>query len=92
MSESLLKALSRNRWNLALLFACVLVGSLFLMVGLYQIEIMWIQHAWNWEYFVMPFGWKVPWWFARDVWYTMIIAGFFIAIIGVFISLWYWED
>jgi len=58
------------------------------MTGLYQLEIMWIQKAWERPEFMMPFGWIVPWWFARDIWYAFIILGWLLTII----SLWFWED
>jgi len=81
---SKLQQLKRRRWNILGL----LLSGLFLMTGLYQLEIMWIQKAWEWPCFMMPFGWRVPFWFARDVWYSFIILGWLLAII----SLWFWED
>lgn len=81
---SKLQQLKRRRWNILGL----LLSGLFLMTGLYQIEIMWIQKAWEWPGFMMPFGWIVPWWFARDIWYAFIIIGWLLAII----ALWFWED
>ena len=42
----------------------------------------------EWPGFMMPFGWIVPWYVARDIWYSFIILGWLLAII----SLWFWED
>ena len=82
----------RHKWNILGL----LLSGLFLMTGLYQIEIMWIQiseqhgipQGWIKDGFIMPFGWIVPWYVARDIWYSFIILGWLLAII----SLWFWED
>jgi len=65
----------------------LLAGFLF-MVGKYQEEIMWIQKAWEWSGFMLPFGFIVPWYVARDIWYALEIGAFFL----LFFSLWFWED
>ena len=57
----------------------ILSGAL-LITGLYQVEIMWIQRAWEFERFVMPFGIEVEWWIARDIWYSCIVAGYLLLV------------
>jgi hypothetical protein len=80
MQDSLAKILAavkgRRRSVIALILSAVL-----LFVGLYQLEIMWIQKAWEWDYFMMPFGWKVPWYVARDVWYSFVILGWILSVV-----------
>lgn len=63
------------------LLAGIISGSL-LFIGLWQIEMMWLHKAWGHEGFVLPFGKKVPWWFARDLWYACIIGGYVILILA----------
>ncbi len=54
-------------------------GSL-LFIGLWQIEMMWLHRQWELPGFVLPFGKTVPWWFARDIWYACIIAGYLLLL------------
>jgi len=54
-------------------FLAFLAGA-FMFIGLWQVEVMWNQKAWEFEKFSLPFGIQVPWWFARDLWYGCIIA------------------
>ena len=63
------------------LLAGIVSGSLLFM-GLWQIEMMWLHKSWTLPEFVMPFGKKVPWWFARDLWYACIIAGYIVLILA----------
>jgi hypothetical protein len=63
------------------LFAGIVSGSL-LFIGLWQLEMMWLHKSWNLGGFVLPFGKKVPWWFARDLWYACIISGYVLLILA----------
>jgi hypothetical protein len=58
----------------------ILTGSL-LFVGLWQLEMMWLHKGWGHKGFVLPFGLVVPWWFARDLWYSFIVLAWLIAVI-----------
>lgn len=61
------------------------VSGCLLITGLYQLEMMWIQKAWEFGSFSMPFGFEVPFWFARDIWYLSIVLGFFILLMLPFV-------
>jgi len=43
---------------------------------------MWLHRSWDFSGFTLPFGRKVPWWFARDLWYSCIIAGYVVLILA----------
>ena len=62
-----------------------MLSALLFTVGLYQIEILWVQfqnkETWNLEKFVLPFGFEVEWWVARDIWYSCIIIGYLLLCI-----------
>ena len=59
----------------------IVSGSL-LFIGLWQLEMMWLHRSWDFSGFTLPFGRKVPWWFARDLWYSCIIAGYVVLILA----------
>ena len=58
-----------------------IISASLLFIGLWQIEMMWLHRSWNLPGFVLPFGKEVPWWFARDLWYACIIAGYFLLVL-----------
>ena len=62
-----------------------MLSALLFTVGLYQIEILWVQfqnrESWNLERFVLPFGVEVEWWVARDIWYSCLIVGYLLLCI-----------
>jgi hypothetical protein len=56
----------------------VLIAAVSLLwVGLWQLEMLFVQYYnyWNGGY-MLPFGIEVPWWFARDLFYGMIVLAF----------------
>ena len=57
-----------------------LASGLLLMMGLWQIEMMWLHKSWENGGFSLPFGYEVPWWFARDLWYGCIFAAFALVV------------
>ena len=63
-----------NKTSMVVLAAAA--SGILLMVGLWQIEMMWLHKSWQNEGFALPFGEEVPWWFARDLWYGCIVAAF----------------
>ncbi len=63
--------------------ACLAVAAslLLLVTGLWQLEALFIQyHVFEQEGFMLPFGLKVPWWFARDLFYALIVIGYLILL------------
>ena len=58
----------------------VAASTVLLFVGLWQIEMMMVQQAWNYPNMSLPFGATAKWWFARDLWYSCILAAFGILI------------
>ena len=63
-------------WKTNVLLA--FIGGLMLMAGLYQLEVLTILNFEVKDYwFELPFGIQVPWWFARDIFYTWIVIGSF---------------
>jgi len=56
------------------------ISSSLLFVGLWQLEEMWNHQAWGAQNFTLPFGATATWWFARDIWYAFIVAGFTIVL------------
>ncbi len=63
------------------IFAGIVSASL-LFIGLWQLEMMWLHKSWGNPAFTLPFGRKVPWWFARDLWYACVIAGYAVLILA----------
>ena len=59
------------------------LGGILTIVGLYQIEIMWIKKAWNEPLFEMPFCFYVRYEVARDIWYSCVIGGWFLTAISL---------
>jgi len=57
--------------------------SLF-WIGLWQIEMLWVQFqnrdVWELDAFVLPFGFTVCWWVARDVWYAIVVLSYAILL------------
>jgi len=61
--------------------AGIVSGSL-LLIGLWQLEMMWLDNSCDHSSFSLLFKRKVPWWFARDLWYSWIIAGYVVPILA----------
>ena len=55
-----------------------LVAGGMLVVGLWQLEMMWIHKSWGFTNMSLPFGATAKWWFIRDVWYLLIVTAFVI--------------
>jgi len=71
-----------NRQSKLLLIG--LVSGSLLFIGLWQTEMLMVQQAWNYPNMSLPFGITAKWWFARDLWYAMIIAAFGLLIWTVY--------
>jgi len=78
-------SLKKNAWQ----FFLIVFSGVVLIACLYQLEIIvWQCFEVVNEYFMLPFGFKVKWWIARDILYTGIIVSWLMVLIG----LWYWRD
>ena len=64
------------------------LGGLLVMTGLYQLEVLMILNFEVKDYwFELPFGYPVPWWFARDIFYAMILLGSFLFGISMYMPV-----
>ena len=69
--------------NLARIVLGIISGVL-LLLGLYQLEVLMILNCQIVDYwFELPFGYSVPWWFARDLFYLSIVLGYVILIFAL---------
>jgi len=57
------------------------LSGMLLVAGLWQLEMIDIHRSWGFDQFSLPFGYTVPWWWARDLCYAMILASFLLTIL-----------
>ena len=61
-----------------------IISGVLLLLGLYQLEVLMILNCQIVDYwFELPFGYPVPWWFARDLFYLSIVLGYVILIFAL---------
>ena len=59
-----------------------IVSGALLVLGFYQLEVLMILNCEIVDYwFELPFGYPIPWWFARDIFYTFIVIAYILLII-----------
>jgi len=51
-------------------------SAFFMVLGLYMLETIEWHRSWGFSQYVLPFGFLVEWYIARDVGYVMIVAGY----------------
>jgi len=61
-----------------------IISGVLLLLGLYQLEVLMILNCQIVDYwFELPFGYHVPWWFARDLFYLSIVLGYVVLIFAL---------
>lgn len=59
------------------------LSAALLFVGLWQLEILFIQYSNGYDKFVLPFEFETTWWIARDIWYSFIVLAFVLMFAGL---------
>ncbi len=71
----------------AVAYICLALSGLFVMTGLYQIEVIEWQKYLQYPTFAWPFGFRSEFWLARDIFYAFIIGGWILCVISASIMI-----